>query len=70
MPPRRPLTGVITIEWVDAGDPDDIAQPPNFGWFSLRTEPQLEDRRLVLLLREVADSVENDPHTNPPLPEH
>jgi hypothetical protein len=60
MPLRRPLTGVITIEWVDAADPDDDAQPPNFGWFSLRTEPQLDDHRLVLLLREIADSVEND----------
>jgi hypothetical protein len=28
---RRPLTGVVTIEWVDAADPDDASQPPNFG---------------------------------------
>ena len=69
MPSRWPLTGVITIEWVDAADPDDAAQPPNFGWLSIRAEPQLDDRRLVLLLREIADSVEsdhgsdeNDPH--------
>jgi hypothetical protein len=59
---RRPLTGIVSIEWVDGADPTDASVPPNFGWFSLKSEPPLDDARLVLLLREVADTVEGNLH--------
>jgi hypothetical protein len=57
MPSRRPLTGVITIDWVDAADPDDADPPSNFGW-SMRPEPMLDDQRLILPLREIANTLE------------
>jgi hypothetical protein len=59
MPARHPLTGVITIDWVDAADPDDANQPPNYGW-SVRSEPRLDDQRLLLLLRELINALEHD----------
>jgi hypothetical protein len=71
--PRRPLTGVITIDWVDTTDPDDANQPPNFGW-SMRPEPMLDDQRLILLLREIANTLEegltakHDDRAPPPEP--
>ncbi|WP_143046957.1 hypothetical protein [Amycolatopsis xylanica] len=54
---RRPLTGVVSLEWVAAADPADASASQNFGWFSFKSEPPLEPERLVVLLREVADSI-------------
>jgi predicted GNAT superfamily acetyltransferase len=45
------------VEWVDGADPDDSSASPNFGWFNVKTEPRLDRERLVVLLREVADSI-------------
>ena len=61
-PPERraPLTGVVSIEWVDGADPSDASEPPNFGWFGVNSEPTLEPQRLLALLREVADALEAD----------
>jgi hypothetical protein len=58
MPSHHPRTGVITIDWVDTADPDNADQPPNFGW-SMRSEPTLDDQRLILLLRQIANTLEN-----------
>jgi hypothetical protein len=55
-PKRRPLTGVVSIEWVDAADPDDPVAEPNFGSFGVTCEPPLEGRRLIALLRWEADN--------------
>lgn len=57
---RAPLTGVVSIEWVDGSDPADASEPPNFGWFGVESEPTLEPQRLLVLLREVADALEAD----------
>jgi hypothetical protein len=66
---RRPLTGTVTIEWVDASEPDDPEAVPNFGW-TLRVDRPLDDRRLRTLLLEVANSPHLDesegPGTLPP----
>jgi len=58
---RGALTGVVSIEWVDAADPDDVTAPPNFGWFSAKSVPSLDRARFIALLRKVADSMEEDP---------
>jgi hypothetical protein len=55
-PPRRLLTGQVTIDWVDSADPDDVSATPNFGW-SIRSEPALDDERLSILLREISDVI-------------
>lgn len=54
--PRGPLSGRVIIEWVDASDPNDASQPPNFGW-SIKGEPPIDDERLALLLQEIADVI-------------
>jgi hypothetical protein len=53
--PRGPLRGRVIIEWVDAADPADASQPPNFDW-SIKAEPPLDDERVSLLLREVSEA--------------
>ena len=58
--PPRPLTGILTVEWVDASDPDDASAPPSFGWFNCSSEPPLEPERLALLLHTLADSADED----------
>jgi len=52
--PRGPLSGRLIIEWVDAADPADASQQPNFGW-SIRAEPPIDDERVSLLLREISE---------------
>lgn len=52
--PRGPLSGRVIIEWVDAADPSDASQPPNFGW-SIKAEPPIDDERVSRLLREISD---------------
>jgi hypothetical protein len=52
----KPLTGKVTIEWVDAPDPNG---GPNFGW-SLHVDRPFDDDRLRTLLLEIA----NSPHLN------
>jgi len=58
--PRWPLTGIVTIEWVDGADPDDASAPPNFGWFRAGNDRPIESSRLAVLLREVAASLDAD----------
>jgi hypothetical protein len=53
---ERPLTGIVTIEWVDGGNADP--RPFNLG-FTLRTEPALDDHRLLHLLSEVRQMIED-----------
>jgi hypothetical protein len=48
------MTGQVIIEWVDGAEPEDQSVAPNFGW-SMRAEPQLDDERLAILLREICD---------------
>lgn len=61
MPKRRkPLTGKLTVEWRDAGDPNDASAPPDFGHFGVKTDPPLESERLLALLRSLATDLEND----------
>lgn len=57
---RRPLTGFLRVEWVDAGDPNDVSATANFGWFSFTTDPPLEAPRLLALLHRLAESVQED----------
>lgn len=57
---RRPLTGFLRVEWVDAGDPNDASAPANFGWYSFTTDPPLEAPRLLALLDRLAESVRED----------
>ena len=61
-PERWPLTAAVFIEFVDAADPDDASMPPNFGALNTRCEPRLwhDDPRLPLLMRWLADSIEQD----------
>ncbi len=58
--PRWPLTGIVTIEWVDAADPDDSAAPPNFGWLTAANDRPMEASRLAALLREIASSLDDE----------
>jgi hypothetical protein len=57
---RHALTGFLTVEWVDGADPDDASLPPSFGWSSFKTEPKLYRRRLLVLLHELAATVQED----------
>jgi hypothetical protein len=57
---RSPLTGFLSVEWVDAGDPEDANAPANFGWYSISTNPPLDKPRLLELLRRLAESVQED----------
>jgi hypothetical protein len=59
-PKRQPLTGTVSIEWVDAADPDDVDADPNIGWFGVKSEPPLDLRRMIALLRAVTASAEED----------
>lgn len=38
--PRGHLTGILTVEWVDAADPDYASPDPNFGWFRFDSDPR------------------------------
>ena len=61
-PARWPLTGTLSVEFVDAADPGDASEPPNFGTMGFRCDPQewWNDPRLPELLRWLADWVEAD----------
>jgi hypothetical protein len=54
-PERKTRTGVVTIEWVDAWEPDDADAESNFGW-SIRVDRPMDDARLRRLLLEIAES--------------
>ncbi len=53
---RWPLTGTVSIEWVDAADPSDPEAEPYFGSFGITTDRPLDLRRLVALLHFVAET--------------
>lgn len=55
---RQPLSGTLTVEWMDAADPNDNTVPPNFGWFRFESDPPLEAPRLLALLRELFAELE------------
>ena len=59
---RWPLTGTLSVEFVDAADPGDETATPNFGTMSFRCEPRewWDDPRLPEFLRWLADTVETD----------
>jgi hypothetical protein len=57
---RRPLTGVLRVEWVDATNVDDGSTAANFGWFDCESQPHLDPVRLLSLLRTLADALEED----------
>jgi hypothetical protein len=57
-PARWSLTGVVTIEWVDAADPDDPLAPPDFGWLRAGNDRPMGPARLAALLRAVAASID------------
>lgn len=57
---RQPLSGTLTVEWMDAADPNDSTVPPNFGWFSCESDPPLEAPRLLALLRDLAAALEEE----------
>ena len=46
------------IEWVDAADPDEPSAQPNFGWSLKAVDGLPDNRRLALLLTEVATAIE------------
>jgi hypothetical protein len=53
------MSGTVRIEWVDTADVDDPgAGGPNFGYFETHADPPLDRRRLVSLLRMIADDLE------------
>lgn len=58
-PIRRPLTGVLTIEWVESADPDDPSAEPNFGW-SMRCDPQIDRHHLGILIQRLAAYMEDE----------
>jgi hypothetical protein len=58
--PRWPLTGIVTIEWVDGADPDDSSAPPNFGWLRAANDRPMEASRLATLLREIAATLDDE----------
>lgn len=58
--PRGHLTGTLTVEWVDAADPDDASADPDFGWFQFRSDPPLDVRRLLRLLLDLAETVREE----------
>ena len=58
--PRWPLTGIVTIEWVDAADPDDASAPPNFGWLRAANDRPMEASRLAALLCEIAATLDEE----------
>jgi len=58
---RSPLSGTLTIEWVDAANPSDASEPPSFGWSSCKQEPsEMEPERLLVLLRALTTALEED----------
>ena len=60
MTKRKPLTGILRVEWVDGADPDDDSAVPNFGWFSCDSEPPLAPERLVVPLRDLTAALEEE----------
>jgi hypothetical protein len=58
--PRGHLTGTLTVEWVDAADPEDAIPVPNFGWSRFDSDPPLDRRRLLRLLLNLAESVREE----------
>lgn len=59
---RWPLTGRVSFEFVDGGDPNNADAPPSFGHFGVISEPSswANDRRFPALFRWLADSIELD----------
>jgi hypothetical protein len=58
LPKRWPLTGVVSIEWVEGADPSDSDVEPYFGTFGVKTDRPLDRRRLIALLRWVVENEE------------
>lgn len=52
--------GLGPVEWVDGGEPDDASAPPNFGWRIHWSDPPMEPVRLALLLRALAESLQQE----------
>ena len=49
-----PTSGCVIIEWSTAAGSHDAADEERFSW-SIRSEPPVDDERLVALLREITD---------------